>query len=177
MSDELIESTIGKVLERVDLVAAKLGIAAKEVWRFTVTAKLVGARRDLWKSALLALVSLPFWGWSLHVARMSIPHDIEQVASEYMAIDHVPCYKVDAKGLECEVPGDCQNYVSKEGPEKTVDKGTSNIGWAFVISGIILFFVGLLVLICAVSGLIDALADAKTAEYDAYQDLISDWRD
>ena len=40
---ELVQATIDKVVERVDKLAAKMGIAAAEVWRFTVTAKVIRA--------------------------------------------------------------------------------------------------------------------------------------
>lgn len=170
---EMIQSTIDKVLERVDLVASKLGIAAKEVWRFSVAAKLVEARRDLWKSALLGLLLLPFWGWTTRVATMRIPHDMEGRST----MGSLPCQVTTTPSKDGNLGYwyMCGGAVSLSLPPE--DKGVSQIGWLFVVSGVITAIAGLAVACLSVEGVINALADAHTAEYDAYQDLISDWQD
>lgn len=176
MSDttEVIQSTIDKVLERVDLLAAKLGIAAKEIWRFSVTAKVVEAKRDLAKSAALMIIPIIFWGWSIHVLTMKIPHDI-QTRIEMIAGDPKPCDQIGIlNGKQVIMHEQCWPNVPKT---VTEDKGVSNIGWLFVFSGILAGLGGLGLAGESVSGAINAIASAKTAEYDAYQDLIYDWKD
>lgn len=170
---EVVESTIDKVLERVDLIASKLGIAAQEVWKFTVAAKLVEARRDLWKSGLLALMLLPFWGWTVHVATMRIPHEIESRST----MGSLPCQveTTPSKDGKLNYWYMCGGGASISLPPE--DKGVSPLGWIFVVTGVMTAIAGLTVACMSVEGIVNALADAHTAEYDAYQDLISDWRD
>ena len=183
MSDttEVVQTTINKVLERIDLLASKLGIAATEVWKFTVINERVTARRDLWKSALLVLVMLPFWGWSLFVVTKPIPHEIVQnypagPSVGWSATSAVPCDSaITAKGTT----GVCRIY-STDPPEETQkleDKGISPNGWLLIVTAVATFLLGLGIVIESVGGVLNALAYAKTAEYEAYKNLISDWKD
>lgn len=175
---EVIESTVEKVIQRIDGLADKLGIAAKEIWRFSVAAKAVEARRDLAKSAALLVVPLVLWGWSLHVALSAIPHDVE--SEMYQTFEQsvtLPCDQVaTVDGKQTVLHEQCWNNAPKE-KTRTTDKGISGVGWLLVASGFMGALVGLGIAGRAIAGVIDALAAAKKVEYDAYQDLISDWRD
>jgi hypothetical protein len=185
MSDttEVVQTTINKVLERVDLLASKLGIAATEVWKFTVINERVTARRDLWKSALLVLVMLPFWGWSLFVVTKPIPHEIVQNypagwAVGWSATSAVPCDSagtIATKGTTdvCRI----NSTDPHEETQKLEDKGISLNGWLLIVTAVATFLIGLGIVIESVGGVLNALAYAKTAEYEAYKNLISDWKD
>jgi len=188
MSDthELIDSTIEKVLTRVDTLAEKLGIAAKEVWRFTVTAKMVEAKRDLYSA--IAYMSLPLilWTWAAHVVMHSIPHDQEQVMvhkSVYTPIIPATPDKSGYATVTCSSNGPCVSSGSglyqqtQEDTPEMIDKGLGFAGWLLILSAVICACLGLAFAYDAVDELFGALASAKTAEYDAYQDLISDWKD
>lgn len=175
---EVVESTIDKVLDRVDRIAAKLGIAAREVWRFAVTAKVVEAKRDVAKYGALILVSFLLWGWAARVAVMKLPHEIKSIPYTYIVPgDRMPCDQVGVvNGKQVVLHEQCWQNKQVE-KVRTEDQGVSNFGWMFLVSGIACALVGLGLAITSISGVIDGLAAAKTAEYDAYQDLIYDWKD
>jgi hypothetical protein len=178
MSDTagVIQSTIDKVLERVDQLAAKLGIAAKEIWRFSVSAKVVEAKRDLAKSAALILITFIAWGWAGHVACMKIPHDIQQESDHYA---WAPCLQIPTTNGKGQIVGYAMQCGDAQPTQKTttVDKGLSDNGWILIISGIVAFIFGLFIAVWSIEGVLNAWASLHTADYDAYQSLLDDWRD
>src|SRR5690242_2015041 len=126
MSDttELVQSTIDKVLQRVDLLAAKLGIAAGEVWRFSVTAKAVEARADIAKYAALFLIPLVLWGWSIHILRMPVLHDYDTTMSYQITQgEPKPCDQIGkVNGKEVILHEQCWPQHQDQVPVRT-DKG------------------------------------------------------
>lgn len=113
------------VLQRIDKVAEKLGVAADKVWEFSVRAKVVNAKRDMVENLV----------WFFFPVFLAV-------------LGHI---LLGVKG-----PGD--------GPEAAHVFGYVSLLAAAIATG------------CCISGIITAVARTKTAEYDAYQEVVRDLR-
>lgn len=168
-------TTVDKILGRLDVLAAKLGVAAKEIWRFSVSAKVVEAKSNLAKSFGLLLLAVIFTGWATRVAFMKIPHETRQEPT-YAQTNWEPCTQTQDGHVH--TLGNCYMEMHEEKPIlTTVDDGISNYGYGLLISGGVAGILAFFFWTCSVEGIIDALADLHTTEYDAYQDIIYDWKD
>lgn len=176
-------TVLGGVLARLDLLAEKLGIAAGQLWKFAVKAKIVEAQRDMLKTAVLLLVPFVLWGWALHVSRMHLPHDFKMMYVETRRETPTPCptgvqgYILKGGSWTTVAPaGGCVSVVTAP-DEKKEDQGLSTTGWFYTASAIIATILGLIFLCGSLRDMIDAFARIHTAEYDAFQDLLSDLSD
>jgi hypothetical protein len=160
---EVVQSVVDKVLQRVDAVASKLGLAATQVWGFTVKANIVNAKRDITNHSALMLVAFVLFGWSFHVVKNPTPHELRKEVS-YSQTACPPNYPMGYQ---------CQSSTERLVPDGDI----SSIGWALIISSIVTAIAGLLVASCAVEGIVDGISCLYTADYDAYKDLIYDWKD
>lgn len=156
---EVIPGTIDKVLTRIDKIADKLGIAAKEVWRFTLAAKAVEAKRRFAQAVPLLIMALVAGGWSLHIATMKLPHKIEH---KLIAPDNFFVW-------DKHTPPPLPTYVDD-------DKGLSEEGVGLIGSGVLTGLVGFMMFGSAISTMIDAVASLKTIEYDSYREIVTDWK-
>lgn len=177
---EVVKGAVSELMTRLDALAAKLGIAAEYIWKFTVTAKVVEAKRDFAKSAASVLLAFVFWGWAIHVAFMAIPHDISSEPSYETISTPTPCTQFWQDGIKGHAPkplqGTCMQQTQKPAPDRKIDHGISNQGYAYVVSGILFTLLGVLAICLSVGGMIDALASVKTAEADAFDSLLYDLR-
>ena len=162
---EEIGNVITEVLARLDALAQKLGIAAEQIWGFAVKAKLVQAKRDILNVAAVLPLILALFGWSLHVAWMKLPHDL---------VSHVEGggYSTAPIVANGQIIGWQQSTIPLV--TTTVDRGLTSEGVAYVVSGFVCLLAGLITGILIAQGAIDAAARLKTAEYDAYQEILSD---
>jgi len=176
---EIVKGTIAQIAERLDALAAKLGIAAENIWRFTVAAKVVEAKRDFAKFAAEILLVALLFGWAGHVARMKLPHDISTEVHTNQIQTSYSCKRYFRATPTAEIrilDATCLKADSITVPVP-LDHGLSIAGWIYVATVIICAILGLISLIDAVQGMIYSIAAVKTAEYDAFQDLLSDLKD
>lgn len=166
MSDatEVVKDVVHQVIERVDALAVKLGIAGAQIWTFTVHAKVIEAKRDLWNAASGLLLVLLVWGWALHVATMKLPHISEKEYSSSQMTSFL-----DSQGRQA-----CCVLSQATPVEK--DEGLSDAGQLLVGSGIVTALFGIFIACMSVSGIIDAIADSQKTEYSAFEDLMIDLR-
>jgi hypothetical protein len=176
---EMVTGAVSELMTRLDAIAEKLGIAAEYVWKFTVMAKIVEAKRDFAKSAAIALLVFLFWGWAIHVALMTIPHEFSAEIAYETTTTPSPCTQYWNDGIKGHTPtplqGTCMGSTQKP-VDRKVDKGISSQGFAYVISGIVFALLGIIVLCVSVGGMIDGLAGMKKAEADAFESLLYDLR-
>jgi len=184
-TNEIVQSVIDKITTGAEKLAEKLGVAVAElgkvaakVWVFSVTAKMANAKAKMAKSAALLLLPVFLFGWSLHIVLMPIPHEVH-ISHDYeqKQSDPRPCDQVGTlNGKQTILHEQCWQTINVPVEHKDIgDVSTS--GWLLVASGFIALIAGLIFLAIAIEGLIDGYAATKTAEYDAYQDLIYDWKD
>jgi hypothetical protein len=164
---ELVQSTIDKMLERVDALAQKLGLAATQIWGFTVKANIVNAKRDIATAAAFLIVPALLCGWSIHVLRMRLPHET------HVSIAHTYAMRPCPAGATCWGG----NYQVEAETPVTEDKGLETEGWLLAVSGLLTAIAAIITACCAVTALIEAISCIYTAEYDAYKDLIYDLKD
>jgi hypothetical protein len=173
---EMIQDGIRGLVSRLDVLAGKLGIAAEHIWTFTVTAMAVDARRDLAKSAALSFVPILLFGWSLHVGFSRIPHEQKDV-SQQVAVEFRPCDQIGTvNGIQQVLHEQC-GVNSIVQPARQVDGDISSTGWLLIGSGFLAAIIGVFILGIAVAGMIDAIANIKTVEYDAFHDLLDTIRE
>lgn len=167
---QFAEKAMQEVLNRLDAVAKKLGVAATEVWRFTVKAKMVEAYRDLVSNVVLLLVPVILFAWVGHVSHMQIPHDTQfhQESTTYMSSGYFTC----SSGGSCTTTAP----VPVKQPAYTEDKGISNVGWAYVVSAIICAVAALIFLFRFLTNIVSSAAAIQTAEYRAFTDIIDQLR-
>lgn len=153
MSDttQLIEGTVDKMLERLDALTGKLGIAASELWGYTVKAMIVNAKRDMVQAIALLFIPAILVGWAVHVKNMTLPHEMQHI-----------------RGLS-QVPGG----QSLRETEEVRDNGLAAEGYFYAATAFGCVLVSLVWVGAAVSDVIHAQARQHTAEYDAYRNLIS----
>lgn len=173
-----ITTTIDKVLERLDVLAEKLGIAAKEIWRFSVAAKVTEAKSNLAKAVLKVIFAILFTGWATHVAFTKIPHKTHQETAFAQSAWHEElCPESGNKKRAVIIWGNC---FASDTPQKigvtTVDDGLSDYGIGLAVSGLVAGIFAFFYWVVSIEEIIDALADLHTTEYDAYQDIIDDWK-
>jgi hypothetical protein len=167
---DVMQGTIDQMLTRIDSLAAKLGIAATQVWGFTVKAKLVDARRELIKSAALLALPIFLLCWTLHIATMHIPHE-RKTEMAYKS-EYRPCDQVAVVDGKQQVMHEQCQMQSQEPHE--IEGDISSVGFILIASGVAALIAAFAFAASGIGGIIDALADSKTAEYDAFQDLLSD---
>jgi hypothetical protein len=72
---EVVQGTIKELLERLDALAAKLGITAEYVWKFTVSARIAEAKRDLLVGFSYLLGPILTWLYAWAIWNSNLPHD------------------------------------------------------------------------------------------------------
>lgn len=121
-----VTKTIKDIVDRLGTIAQKLGIAAGEVWAFSVKAKVVNAKRDYMVGIAEFLWPAALWGVALYL-----------------------CFGVKWQG---------------------------DALYALVPSTVLLGIIGLACIWDAIVTMINARAAEQTAENDAFQALVNEFR-
>lgn len=155
-----------EVLKRVDALATKLGIAAENVWAFTVKATTVKAKVNLYRSIAFLIIPALLFGWAGHIATTKLPHDIHHYGISSN------CHASSVADARNNTWVTCENSDPVE-----EDRGLSDLGQALALSGIITGLLGFVFSIVGVSAIFSAVQDIHTVESDAYHDILCDFMD
>lgn len=72
MADE--KKITESVIDRIDALTQKLGVASEKVWAAMVTAQAVNAKRDAAVCWLWMMAGFVMWGWTAYVSFANLPH-------------------------------------------------------------------------------------------------------
>jgi hypothetical protein len=155
---EVKDAVNGTVESLLNRLAEKLGTTVDAIWKFSVMAKAVEAKRDVLKGLGLLFVVLVLWTASACVALMKMSHETYVETQSPVAIcDFASC-----------------KYVQPPPTEK--DRGLADRAYLYIAIAAALAGIGLVTACAAGNTIIDALASAKTTEADALSDLLYDLR-
>lgn len=178
MSDttELVDKFGMELFKRLDVIAEKLGIAATEIWKFSLKARVAQLKGGLREAIIWTIVPVIFLCASLHIYRTPLSHEIETKTVSRSVSSSSLCLQ-SSNGVA--LWGDCATGAPKVTPQEVTpekiieDKGLTTEGWLKAILGVLLGVIGLLWLVANLVSISDVFIGLASIEKQTFDGLLA----